>query len=128
MKKLEEDILKYLQKRSWDTLRPGDIAKSILIEGAELLEHFQWENKELEDVRQDIKKRKVIGEELADVLIYAIELSVLLGLDTEAIIRSKLRKVEKKYPAKRMIKAGRTGNTNVYWRIKQKERARRKGL
>ena len=69
MKKLEEDILKYLQKRSWDTLRPGDIAKSILIEGAELLEHFQWENKELEDVRQDIKKRKVIGEELADVLI-----------------------------------------------------------
>jgi NTP pyrophosphatase (non-canonical NTP hydrolase) len=128
MKKLEADILQYLKDRKWDELRPGDIAKSIVIEGAELLEHFQWENRELTDVRSDIKKRKEISEELADVLIYTLELSILLGLDTEAIIRAKLKKIEKKYPAKRMAKAKQAGDSSEYWSIKQKRRAKKKHL
>jgi NTP pyrophosphatase (non-canonical NTP hydrolase) len=87
---LETKILSHLKARRWDELRPGDIAKSIMIEGAELLEVFQWENPELTDVKNDKVKLEAIKKELADVLIYCIELSVLLGLDTEAIIRKKL--------------------------------------
>ena len=56
MKSLEQRVLKHLQERGWDHLRPSDIAKSIMIEGAELLELFQWENRELKDVKKDLEK------------------------------------------------------------------------
>lgn len=90
MKDLEERILNHLQERGWDHLRPSDLAKSIMIEGAELLELFQWENRELEEVMEDTQKIENIKKELADVLIYALEMSVLLRLDTADIIYKKL--------------------------------------
>lgn len=130
MKEIEKRILKYLQERGWDNLRPSDIAKSIMIEGAELLELFQWENRELEDVQKNVEKIKSIKKELADVLIYAIEMSVLLGLDTTDIINKKLDYTAKKYPAELMKrnaqKGSGSGADSKYWRIKEKYR--RKGI
>ena len=129
MKELEKRIKKHLEERGWDTLRPGDIAKSIMIEGAELLELFQWENPELEAVKQNPEKIEGIKNELADVLIYAIEMSTLLGLDTEDIINKKLDHAAKKYPAELMKKnvkdgAG-SGEDSEYWRIKKAYRAKK---
>jgi len=130
MKKLEEDIRKHLVERGWDTLRPSDLSKSIMIEGAELLELFQWENKELEDIKNDKKKLGEISKELADVFIYALDLSVSLGLDTEKLIRSKLAEVVKKYPAKLMSKNARkgagSGADSTYWEIKREHRKKGK--
>lgn len=128
MKELERKILKHLRARGWDTLRPADIAKSIMIEGAELLEIFQWENLELEQVKKNKEKIENIKKELADVLIYALEMSVLLNFDTEKIIRAKLAQAAKKYPAKLMKKnaqkgAG-SGNDSTYWQIKNAHRKR----
>lgn len=123
MKELERKILKHLQDRGWDDLRPADLAKSVMIEGAELLELFQWENLPLEEVRKNKGKLEDIRSELADVLIYAIEMSVLLGMDTEKIIRSKLAKVQKKYPAKLMRqRQGEPGTEDLYWKIKKDHR------
>ena len=102
MKELEKKIYKYLKDRGWDNLRPSDLAKSIMIEGAELLELFQWENLPLEKVKKNNEKIGQIRKELADVLIYAIEMSVLLELDTQKVIEDKLSHIEKKYPAKLM--------------------------
>ena len=82
MKQLEADIYNHLKERNWHNLRPSDLAKSIMIEGAELLELFQWENRALEEVRGDQEKVEAIKKELADVLLYCIEMSVLLELDT----------------------------------------------
>ena len=56
MKELEQYILQYLQERGWDNLKPVDIAKSIMIEGAELLEVFQWTNQSLGEVKNDPEK------------------------------------------------------------------------
>jgi NTP pyrophosphatase (non-canonical NTP hydrolase) len=130
MKELEKRVLKHLQERGWDNLRPSDVAKSIMIEGAELLELFQWENRELKDVKRDIEKIEEIKKELADVLIYAIEMSVLLGLDTADIVNKKLDYAAKKYPAELMKKNARKGSgsgaDSEYWRIK--EEYRRKGV
>ncbi|MEK7535735.1 MAG: MazG-like family protein [Patescibacteria group bacterium] len=128
MKGLEKDILKYLKERGWDNLRPSDLAKSIMIEGAELLELFQWDNQELKGVRKNKEKLESIKKELADVMIYAIEMSVLLGLDTKEIIRTKLHKSAEKYPAKLMKKnakkgAGSGGDTD-YWKIKRAHRVK----
>ncbi len=123
MKELERKIFKHLKARGWDTLRPGDIAKSVMIEGAELLEIFQWENLELEDVKNDKDKIERIKKELADVFIYSLEMSVLLGLDTEKIIRAKLAYAAKKYPAKLMKKNAKkgagSGSDSTYWEIKK---------
>ncbi len=127
MKELEKKILKHLQARKWDQLRPGDIAKSIMIEGAELLEVFQWDNPELEAVKKDKAKLEAIKKELADVFIYCIELAALLGLDSEKIIRSKLAKAAKKYPAKLMRqRTEELGTETLYWKIKKEYRT--KGL
>lgn len=91
MKKLLEEIIKFRDERGWrkhDT--PSALAKSIIIEAAELLENYQWEDTDpnLENVE----------EELADVLIYALAMCSDLGLDPEDIIKKKLVKNEVKYP------------------------------
>ncbi|KAA0206129.1 hypothetical protein EDM68_03200 [Candidatus Uhrbacteria bacterium] len=120
MKPLEQKILKHLRDRGWDKLRPADVAKSIMIEGAELLELFQWENLPLDEVKKDKAKIEEIKKELADVLIYSLEMSVLLGLDTEKIIRKKLALAQKKYPARLMKNNGgkEPGTESVYWKKK----------
>ena len=123
MKDLEQKILKHLKVRGWDNLRPSDLAKSIMIEGAELLELFQWENLPLADIKKNKEKMQDIKAELADVLIYALEMSVLLNLDTEKIIRTKLARAAKKYPAKLMKKTKEEpGTESAYWKIKPEYR------
>ncbi len=127
MKNLEKKVLKHLKDRGWDKLRPSDIAKSIMIEGAELLEIFQWENLSLEEVKKNKEKIEEIKKELADVMIYSLEMSVLLGLDTEKIIRQKLAFAGKKYPAKLMKsnKNKEMGTQSEYLRIKKEYRKKR---
>ena len=123
MKELEQKIYKHLKERNWDNLKPVDIAKSIMIEGAELLELFQWENLSLEEVRKSKDKKEEIQKELADVLIYALQMSVLLGFDTEKIIKKKLAHVAKKYPAKLMRnRIQEPGTEDLYWAIKKEYR------
>jgi NTP pyrophosphatase (non-canonical NTP hydrolase) len=125
MKKIEQDIHTHLKERRWDNLRPADIAKSIMIEGAELLELFQWENLSLAEVKQNKEKVEAIKKELADVLIYAIDMAVLLDIDAEEIIRAKLAHVAKKYPAKLMRdRKDEPGTESEYWRIKKEYRKR----
>jgi len=124
MKKLEQEIKQYLDERLWNNLRPGDLAKSISIEAAELLEVFQWSNPELAQVKVNQEKIDAIKKELADVLIYCLETSVLLGFDTESIIREKLDYSKKKYPAEIMAQAKgkESGTEDIYWKIKKEHR------
>jgi NTP pyrophosphatase (non-canonical NTP hydrolase) len=129
MKKLEQRVKKYLDDRGWNTLRPSDLAKSIAIESGELLELFQWENLPLDEVKKNKEKVEAIKKELADVLIYCLDMAVLLNLNTEKIVTDKLKAIEKKYPAKLMRKNAKegagSGEDAEYWRIKQEYR--RKG-
>lgn len=129
MKKYEAEVRKYLKERSWDNLRPGDIAKSISIEAAELLEHFQWTSISLEEVKKDKKKIDAIKKELADVLVYCLDMSVLLGLDTGKIVLEKLELIKKKYPARLFKNRDKTkdaGSEDVYWKIKKEHRMKGK--
>ena len=121
MKKLECDIAKFLKDRGWDDLRPSDLAKSIMIEGAELLEHFQWENKTAAELKKDKKKLAEIAKELADVFIYCLQLSVHLGFDSEKIIRNKLAVASRKYPARKMRRM-KDESRPEYWQIKNEYR------
>ena len=84
-------IRKFTSDREWEQFHsPENLAKSICIEAAELLECFQWSGTEY-----DIEHVK---EELADVLVYCRNMLDTLGLDEDEIINSKMDKNEKKYP------------------------------
>lgn len=121
---LKKRIKQYLADRAWDKLRPGDLAKSVAIEAGELLENFQWDNPELDVVKQSPEKLAKIQKELADVLIYCLDMAVLLELDVEKIVNEKLDYIEKKYPAELFKNNGgkEPGTEDIYWKIKQEYR------
>ncbi len=84
-------ILKFTEDRDWDQFHtPANLAKSISIEANELLECFQWndENYDLEAVK----------EELADVIVYCVDMLEKLHLDVDEIVNAKMAKNEAKYP------------------------------
>jgi len=102
MKTIVPKISKFLHDRNWNDLAPSDVAKSISIEAAELLELFQWTNPTAEDVKSDSNLSEKIGEELADVIIYAIEMAIILDLDPKLCVINKINKADLKYPAATM--------------------------
>ena len=86
-----ERIRKFTEDRDWDQFHsPANLAKSIVIEAAELLECFQWSDTEYN--LQHIK------EELADVLVYTQNLLDKLELDADEIVNMNMNQNEAKYP------------------------------
>ena len=84
-------IRKFSVDRDWDQFHsPANLAKSIVIEAAELLECFQWA-----DDGYDLQHVK---EELADVIVYSQDLLDKLGLDVDEIVNMKMDQNEAKYP------------------------------
>lgn len=87
-------IRKFTEDRDWDQFHsPANLAKSIVIEAAELLECFQWS-----DDKYDLQN---IKEELADVMVYSQNLLDKLGLDADEIINMKMDQNEAKYPVEK---------------------------
>ena len=87
-------IRKFTTDRDWDQFHsPENLAKSIVIEAAELLECFQWSDNDYD--LQHVK------EELADVIVYCQDLLDKLGLDADEIVNSKMDQNEKKYPVEK---------------------------
>ncbi len=87
-------IRKFTEDRDWDQFHsPANLAKSIVIEAAELLECFQWSDEEY-----DLEH---IKEELADVMVYSQNLLDKLGLDADEIINNKMTQNEAKYPVEK---------------------------
>lgn len=125
MKAFAAKIREHLLERGWDTLRPSDIAKSIMIEGAELLELFQWDNQSPAEVKADEKKMELIKKELADVMIYCFDMASVLDIDMEEITDAKLAKVKEKYPVELFnneVRASEAGTEAAYWKIKEQYR------
>lgn len=90
MEELKSEIIKFQKERDWKKFHtPENLAKSISIEAAELLEHFQW-GKEY-----NINE---VADELADVLNYCILMADALDLDIKEIVLNKIEKNAIKYP------------------------------
>ena len=101
LKKLEKDVVDFRDARDWKQFHnPKDIALSLMLEAAEVLEHFQWKNSsELDEYLEDNVSK--IGDELADVLSYALLLSHELGIDLEEAFNRKLQESDNKYPVEK---------------------------
>lgn len=89
-KTVVDELAKFVEERDWAQFHtPENLAKSIVIEAAELLECFQWNSD------GDLKE---IKDELADVLTYCYLLGRKLGLDADEIVLEKLEETKTKYP------------------------------
>jgi NTP pyrophosphatase (non-canonical NTP hydrolase) len=100
-----EDVLKRIRQfrdeRDWMKFHdPKNLAMSISIEAAELLEHFQWKTGE-EAVEYAVKNREAIADEIADVAIYLLEFADNVGVDLVTAVHRKLDKNAAKYPVEK---------------------------
>lgn len=86
-------LREFVQERDWGQFHtPENLAKSVSIEAAELLENYQWGNPaNLENVQ----------DELADVLTYCLLLADKLSMDPNEIVLEKLAKTQQKYPVEK---------------------------
>ncbi len=98
---LIKKIVKFNKERAWKQFHnPKDLAISLSLEASEVLEHFQWKNKE--EVEEYIKSHKEhIGEELADVFYWVLLMSHDLKIDIIKASEKKLKKNIEKYPVKK---------------------------
>lgn len=107
-----KEILKFRDERNWKQFHnPKDLAISISLEAAELLEIFQWS---AEDVVCHEKMDR-IREELADVINYCVLMADACGLDLDEIIREKIKKNREKYPVEKSY-----GSKEKYMERKEK--------
>lgn len=101
MDELKAELILFQKERDWKKFHtPENLAKSISIEAAELLEHFQWQ-KEYDECE--------VADELADVLIYCMYMADALDLDIKEIILNKMKKNAIKYPVEKA-----KGNSTKY--------------
>ena len=100
IKELQDKVIEFRDKRDWAPYHnPKDLAISISLEAAELLEIFQW--KEAEEVRKNPAERERVKEELGDVLIYSLNMCDAFGFDPSDVVLSKLKINEEKYPVEK---------------------------
>lgn len=101
---LKERVKQFVDDRDWAKYHnPKDVAVSITIEAAELVEIFQWvKDSEQDKVTGDSAKMRKLKDELADVLIYCVSLANVLDIDIGQAVFQKIAKNEGKYPVERI--------------------------
>lgn len=98
---LAQQLRQFAKERDWEQFHsPKNLASALIVEAAELLEHFQWMSEE--DSRSPSPEQlDAIGAEVADVLLYLIQLSNVLGIDPVAAAQTKIKENALKYPVER---------------------------
>jgi dCTP diphosphatase len=97
---LRELIARFVAERDWEQFHsPKNLAMSLAIEAAELMEHFQWiDIAESRKVVDDPRQMHAIGEEMADVVAYTLALANSLGIDISDAVGRKMVRNAEKYP------------------------------
>jgi dCTP diphosphatase len=101
VKSLTRRIVKFRNARDWKQFHnPKDVSLSLVLEAGEVMEHFQWKNKE-EIEKYIVTNKDDIGEELADVLYWVLLMSHDLKIDVLEALEKKIKKNEDKYPVEK---------------------------
>ena len=105
MEDIIEKLRQFRNERNWSQFHtPENLAKSIVLESAELLENFQWGTQHADE--QNIK------EELADIVAYALLMCDHYGFDLRTILEEKIKKNNEKYPVNKAY-----GNAKKYTKL-----------
>ena len=100
---LRQLLADFVALRQWQSYHdPKNLAMSIAIEAAELMEHFQWvRSEETAAVLANERQRGEIVDEVADVACYVLSLANALQIDLSAAVAAKVAKNAEKYPVER---------------------------
>jgi NTP pyrophosphatase (non-canonical NTP hydrolase) len=102
---LRAAVAAFVAERDWEQFHtPKNLAMSIAIEAAEIMEHFQWYGLDESAARlaQDPAERTAVADELADVVIYCLSLANAAGIDVSAAVLAKLDRNQERFPAERV--------------------------
>lgn len=93
---LKARVAEFVRERDWEKYhRPGNLAKAIAVEAAELLELFQWRG-DADPIDAPLRAR--VEEELSDVLIYCLSAANAMGFDVSEAVAAKLAGNARRYP------------------------------
>jgi NTP pyrophosphatase (non-canonical NTP hydrolase) len=108
IKELKEKARDFVDERDWSKYHhPKELAISMAIEVAELLEIFQWDEKaDIQDIKNNEQTMSKIKEEVADIMMYILCFSDQLDLDLSEAILTKLEKNRRKYDKNAVLKTG----------------------
>jgi dCTP diphosphatase len=96
---LKEQLRAFARERDWEQFHsPKNLAMALIVEAAELLEHFQWLT-ETQSRSLDAEKREQVAQELADVFLYLVRLADRLDIDLLEAAQRKIVLNAQKYPA-----------------------------
>jgi NTP pyrophosphatase (non-canonical NTP hydrolase) len=99
---LRDRLREFVQERDWAQFHsPKNLAMAMIVEAAELVEHFQWMT-EQESREVSAEKRDQVAHELADTFIYLLRISDVLGIDLIDAAHEKMHLNAKKYPAEKV--------------------------
>lgn len=100
---LKTRVLAFVRERDWEQFHsPKNLSMALAAEAGELMEHFLWATPEQSKaIAADAAKRQKIADELADVVVYALEFANATGLDVAASIEAKMIANGKKYPVEK---------------------------
>ncbi len=98
---LRDMVRRFVDARDWKRFHsPKNLTMALAIEAAELMEHFQWISADASRaIGDDPEKLCAVGEELADVLCYALAIANELNIDVSSAMQAKMEKNKIKYPA-----------------------------
>lgn len=121
IQRLKDKVIAFRKARGWTKEDPKDVALSLILEAAELLEHFQWKSGEA--VEKEARLYGPICDELADVLWWVLVMAERLDIDIAKAFEKKLADNEKKYPAAAFSKDKTDEEKRrAYYKIKAKYR------
>ena len=102
LSKLQAELRRFAAERDWQPFHtPKNLSMALMVEAAELAEIFQWMTPEESSLaHQDAGSKERIGEEVADVLLYLLQLADHSQIDLAQAVRSKLARNALKYPAR----------------------------
>lgn len=103
LQKVKDAIQSFASERDWEQFHtPKNLSMAIAAEAAELMEHFLWhDGQQSFDALDNPKKQQAIAEELADIIIYALEFANITQLDVATIIQAKMKANAEKYPVEK---------------------------
>lgn len=99
IQELKDKIQKFCEERDWDQFHGAkDLAAALIIEAAELLEHFRWKSeKEVKELFENPEKKEHIEDEMADIFYFLLRLAQKYNIDLSEALNKKMDKNEKRY-------------------------------